>query len=59
MTGTPGRDYTIEVWTNLDVHFAECTCGWELHHTIKPVFEIHVKNHVQTHNELGDTAEVI
>ena len=52
-------DYTLEIWTIQDNHFAMCTCGWMDKSLYQPVLESYVKNHKKTHTDNGDSVEIV
>jgi len=59
MTRTPGRDYTIELWSLWGNHFASCSCGWSRVNLNQTVLESLVKHHKECHTKNGDAVEVI
>jgi hypothetical protein len=60
MTGTPGRDYTIEVWSQGRIMFAECTCGkWYFASEWTSVLTRYVNKHKAKHTANGDYVEVV
>jgi len=53
-------DYTIELWTIENKHFAKCSCGnWYFTSTDTEVLETWVQRHKDQHDANGDAVEVI
>jgi len=52
-------EHTIELWTIAGTHFAECSCGWQKVSAYQPVIESFVSNHRRTHQEQGESTEVV
>lgn len=53
-------DYTIEVWSTGEDHFAQCSCGkWYFTSKDTVVLETYIKQHSAKHRASGDYVEVV
>jgi hypothetical protein len=52
-------DYTIELWTVGENHFAKCTCKWVAASTDKNMLQDMAVKHKKEHRANGNSVEII